>query len=161
MKRFTQSTPTHTQKKKKKVQSQLRQNSNGRIKHDGLVHFRGLAGEKKKRKEKKEPCWEVWDHRLWDNTYNCFCQSNLIISSSHNSFSSKKQKKTKHRHNIWRKQSNENKLARENTKSKQSATNSYQMFWAFFKTHFFWSLGQVGPISEWPPPRRNAILINN
>lgn len=52
MKKFTQSTPTHTQKKKKKVQSQLRQNSNGRIKHDGLVHFRGLAGEKKKRKER-------------------------------------------------------------------------------------------------------------
>lgn len=50
MKKFTQSTPT--QKKKKKVQSQLRQNSNGRIKHDGLVHFRGLAGEKKKRKER-------------------------------------------------------------------------------------------------------------
>lgn len=52
MKKFTQSTPTHTQKKKKKVQSQLRQNSNGRIKHDGLVHFRGLAGEKKEKKRK-------------------------------------------------------------------------------------------------------------
>lgn len=56
MKKFTQSTPTHTlkeKKKKKKVQSQLRQNSNGRIKHDGLVHFRGLAGEKKEKKRKK------------------------------------------------------------------------------------------------------------
>lgn len=53
MKKFTQSTPTHSlKKKKKKVHSQLTQNSDGRIKCDGLVHFRGLVGEKKK--ERKE-----------------------------------------------------------------------------------------------------------
>lgn len=57
MKKFTQSTPTHSfkkrKKKKKKVHSQLTKNSDGRIKCDGLVHFRGLVGEKKKRKKRK------------------------------------------------------------------------------------------------------------
>lgn len=57
-----------------------------------MVLFTSEDWQEKKRKEKKrknlvEKCGII------DNTYNCFCQSNLIISSSHNSFSSKKQKK--------------------------------------------------------------------